>query len=77
MSGQKFYKRLKQIVAGDELDVQMKPSRMSKGAGYEGNFTVSDRPVEEFAEDVNRRDVAGTSALVEEPETEAVTWWSQ
>lgn len=74
LSSQRFYKRLNQIVTGEELDVQIRPSRMSKGAGYEGNFTVSDRPVEEFAGDVDRRVVAGTSALVETPETEETTW---
>lgn len=74
LSAQKFYKRMKQMVEGEELDVQITPSRMAKGAGYEGNFAVSERPAEEFAEDSKRQSGAAMAELVNGAEMEETTW---
>jgi hypothetical protein len=53
MSGQQFFKRLKQIVLNRELDVDIEPSRMATGAGYQGRFKASATPLDVFLEDAD------------------------
>lgn len=51
LSGQQYYKRLKQMVTNGELALDIRLSRMSAGQGYEGKFAASGHPVEKFLDE--------------------------
>jgi putative DNA primase/helicase len=74
LSGQQFFKRFRRIVAGKELQIEIRPSRMSAGAGYEGRFGVSNKPVAEFADEADGALLQFGDSVMEHLQKEMERW---